>query len=55
MSFNDITDAFSQYPKTSKQCEHLKELFSQAIEQLQDENEIELVISKSKKLRKKKV
>ena len=54
MSFNDITDSFSQYPKTNKECKHLKELFNQAIQQLQEENEIEVVISKPKKLRKKK-
>ena len=54
MSFNDIADSFSQYPNTSKECKHLKELFNQAIQQLQEENEIELVISKSKKLQKKK-
>lgn len=52
MSFNDISDAFSQYPKTSKQCKHLKELFNQAIQQLEEENEIPIVLP-TKKPKKK--
>ena len=56
MSLNDISDSFSQYAKgNNKQCEHLKELFSQAIIQLEEEQleEIKIEIIKKKKLSKK--
>lgn len=55
MSYNDIADFFSQYPPgKSKNCKHLKELFCQAISQLEEEEEIPIVLkhNKKKKIRK---
>ncbi len=50
MSYNDIAYSFSQYePTKSKNCEHLKELFIQAIVQLEEEQEIPIVIKSKKK------
>ena len=52
MSFNDIADSFSQYPKSNgKQCKHLKELLAQAIMQLEEEQleEIKIEVKKKKK------
>lgn len=53
MSYNDISDMFSEYSKgNSKNCKHLKELFEQAIIQMVEEEAIEvapITIKKSKK------
>jgi hypothetical protein len=41
MSYNDIGDMFSQYSKGDpKNCQHLKELFEQAVTQMIEEGEI---------------
>jgi hypothetical protein len=38
VSYNDIADFFSQYSSgKSKNCKHLKELFAQAVLQLEEE------------------
>ena len=51
MSFNDLAYSMSKYPKgKGKNCEHLKELFNQAIAQLEEEQEIPIVVKKRKKL-----
>jgi hypothetical protein len=43
MSYNDISDMFSEYSKgNSKNCKHLKELFEQAIIQMMEEEMIEV-------------
>ena len=45
MSYNDIAYSFSQYPRnTNKNCKHLKELFNQAVMQLEEEQEIPITI-----------
>ena len=49
MSYNDIGDMFSQYSKGDpKNCQHLKELFEQAVTQMIEEGEIVNPISASK-------
>ena len=57
MSYNDISDLFSQYSKNAKNkhCKHLKELFHQAVIQLEEENslEIPLEIKKCNKVKKR--
>jgi len=54
MSYNDISDMFGEYTKSnSKNCQHLKELFEQAIVQMIDEGEIEVqeIIIKNKQVK----
>ncbi|MEK9681623.1 MAG: hypothetical protein VW081_01940 [Nitrosopumilus sp.] len=54
MSYNDISDMFSEYSKgNSKNCKHLKELFEQAIIQMMEEEMIEVAPITVKKPRKK--
>ena len=41
MSYNEIAETFSEYSKVkSKNCQHLIELFEQAMIQMQEEEEI---------------
>ena len=56
MSYNDINDLFSQYSKNAKnkQCKHLKELFNQAIIQLEEENSLEIPLEIKKRIKVKK-
>ncbi|NIM26118.1 MAG: hypothetical protein GTN35_03845 [Nitrososphaeria archaeon] len=50
MSYNDIAYSFSQYqPGKSKNCKHLKELFAQAMTQLEEEQEIPILVKEKKK------
>ena len=54
MSYNEIAETFSEYSKVkSKNCQHLIELFEQAMIQMQEE-EIILVQHQNKSLKKKK-
>ena len=54
MSYNEIAETFSEYSKVkSKNCQHLIELFEQAMIQMQEE-EIILVQHQNKPLKKKK-
>ena len=56
MSYNDISDMFSEYSKgNSKNCKHLKELFEQAIIQMVEEELIEVSPPTIKKSKKKTV
>ena len=55
MSYNEIAETFSEYSKVkSKNCQHLIELFEQAMIQIQEE-EIILVQHQDKPLKKKKL
>ena len=55
MSYNDIAYSFSQFPnKNPKDCKHLKELFNQALVQLNEEYETPIVIKTKKKLKHQK-
>ena len=56
MSYNEIAETFSEYSKVkSKNCQHLIELFEQAMIQMQEEEEeIILVQHQNKPLKKKK-
>lgn len=54
MSYNDIADIFSQYSneKNAKNCEHLKELFAQAMSMIDEESQIpQEILVKSRKKR----
>ena len=54
MSYNEIAETFSEYSKVkSKNCQHLIELFEQAMIQMEDE-EIILVQHQNKPVKKKK-
>ena len=54
MSYNEIAETFSEYSKVkSKNCQHLIELFEQAMIQMEEE-EIILVQHQNKPLKKKK-
>ena len=56
MSYNEIAETFSEYSKVkSKNCQHLIELFEQAMIQMQEEEEIILVQHQNKPLKKKKL
>ena len=55
MSYNEIAETFSEYSKVkSKNCQHLIELFEQAMIQIQEE-EIILVEHQNKPVKKKKL
>ena len=55
MSYNEIAETFSEYSKVkSKNCQHLIELFEQAMIQIQEE-EIILIQHQEKPLKKKKL
>ena len=55
MSYNEIAETFSEYSKVkSKNCQHLIELFEQAMIQIQEE-EIILIQHQNKPLKKKKL
>ena len=55
MSYNEIAETFSEYSKVkSKNCQHLIELFEQAMIQMQEE-EIILVQHQNKPTKKKKL
>ena len=54
MSYNEIAETFSEYSKVkSKNCQHLIELFEQAMIQMQEE-EIMVVQHQNKPVKKKK-
>ena len=54
MSYNEIAETFSEYSKVkSKNCQHLIELFEQAMIQMEEE-EIILVQHQNKPLKRKK-
>ena len=54
MSYNEIAETFSEYSKgKSSNCQHLIELFQQAMIQMEEE-EIILVQHQNKPLKKKK-
>ena len=56
MSYNEIAETFSEYSKEkSKNCQHLIELFEQAMIQMQEEEEIILVQHQNKPVKKKKL
>ena len=53
MSYNDIGDMFSQYSKGDpKNCQHLKELFEQAVTQMIEEGEIVMLEIPQKNIKK---
>ena len=55
MSYNEIAETFSEYSKVkSKNCQHLIELFEQAMIQMQEE-EIILIQHQNKPVKKKKL
>ena len=55
MSYNEIAETFSEYSKVkSKNCQHLIELFEQAMFQMEEE-EIILVQHQNKPVKKKKL
>ena len=55
MSYNEIAETFSEYSKRkSSNCQHLIELFEQAIIQIQEEEKVILVERPNTPIRKPK-
>ena len=54
MSYNEIAETFSEYSKVkSKNCQHLIELFQQAMIQMEEEEQI-IMVEHPKSPRKKR-